>query len=225
MAKPLKLKVFPVGLLATLLPLVTIHLCLLISIAQGYLSFCNPYWVSCHSVSATGRHGLAYFLFKGGMLSAMVLLAGFWVVNYLWLKQLRVARGKSLLWLGPLASVALIVYTLSLGHSGGAFYIARRAGVVTYLGLTFVAQTLFSAALKHSLKPTLARQGGRLLRLNAMMLGIAVFTLILDAMPMVDYEPLEDMVEWWLILLLNLHAIAVVLLWRRERLAIQLTAI
>ena len=215
---------FPLGLMAALLPLVTIHLSLFFSLYQGHLEVCNPYWVSCHSVSATGRHGVAYFVFKGGMICAMSFLAVFWLINNVWLRQRVGYSGRSLVWLGGSASVALVVYTLSLGHSGGAFYILRRAGVVTYLGLTFIAQSILSYHLSRHPDHTMALAGKRLLRFCLSVLGIPLFTLVLDGLPMINYEPLEDMVEWILVVLLNIHALVVVSLWRREKLTLRLVA-
>ncbi len=212
----------PLGLLAALLPLLTIHLSLFFSLYQGHLDICNPYWVACHSVSATGRHGVAYFVFKGGMICAMSLLALFWIVNHIWLRQTVNYRRGALAWLGIVASIALIVYTLSLGHSGGAFYILRRAGVVTYLGLTFIAQSIFSYQLMGHADKMIATAAKRLLRFCLCVLGLALFTLVLDGLPMVHYEPLEDMVEWILVVLLNLHALAVVRLWHRDKLGFSL---
>lgn len=135
------------GLLVALVPMLTIHLSWLVSSAQGHLQWCNPYWLDCHSVSATGRYGLAYFIFKGGMIPALVLLACYWWINQQWLHIVTTNRSQKLFLLGITASFALLIYTLSLGHVGDTFYLLRRAGVVIYLGLTFIAQLLLSATL------------------------------------------------------------------------------
>ncbi|GAB3014114.1 hypothetical protein [Bowmanella dokdonensis] len=203
------------GLLASLLPLLTIHLTLLVSFWQDALPHCNPYWLDCVSISATGRYGLAYFLFKAGMIPAMVLLALFWTLNSYWLKSLGLGSQRYLGWLGVVASLALIVYSLSLGHVGETFYLLRRAGVVIYLGLTFIAQACLGAALASHPSRPMSRSGRRLLLFSALTLFIAIFSLALDGLWPVWHERMEDAFEWWLVLLLNLHAVWVAVLWRR----------
>lgn len=201
------------GLLVALLPMLTIHLSWLVSSAQGHLDWCNPYWLDCHSVSATGRYGLAYFIFKGGMIPALVMLSLYWWLNQQWLNRLSHHHSQKLSVLGLVASAALLVYTLSLGHVGDTFYLLRRAGVVIYLGLTFIAQLLLSAALARHIT-----QGKVLVRLSFATLAIALFSLLLDALPAVDYKRMEDAFEWLLILLLNVHVLMVAWLWKTHNL-------
>ncbi len=39
------------GLLVVFLPLVTTHLCFMLSVYQGSFDGCNPYWTDCTSIS------------------------------------------------------------------------------------------------------------------------------------------------------------------------------
>lgn len=215
-------KLWPIALFIALLPLLTLHLCWLIATYQGYLTPCNAYWSECHSVSATGRDGVAYFVFKAGMIPAMVLLSLFWWGNQQWLNILHLSHRLHLGWLGTLAGMALIVYTLSLGHVGDVYYLLRRAGVVTYLGLTFIIQATLSAALSKHHQRALARAGKALLHFSAVILFVAVGSLIVDGWIGDDYDRWENAAEWWLVLLLNLHVIAVALLWRQQNLTVTL---
>ncbi|MAY36545.1 MAG: hypothetical protein CMN84_10630 [Spongiibacteraceae bacterium] len=180
------------------LVLVTIHLCFLLSLNEGHVHACIPYWADCVSISKSGRYGSAYFVFKGGMIPACVLLALFWRLAQLWLAEL----GQPNRWLGfvgLIASVALLTYTLSLGHSGDHFRTLRRFGVVLFLGLSFVN----FAGLAQSLKQTRqSRFAPALTRACATILGIALFSLVLDASMGEDYDRLENAFEWWLIVLL-----------------------
>ncbi|WP_082633364.1 hypothetical protein [Lacimicrobium alkaliphilum] len=202
-------RIWLLGLLTGLLPMLTMHLSWLAASIQGHLEWCNPYWLHCHSVSSTGRYGLGYFIFKGGMIPALVLLSWYWWLNQQWLNRLSNHHSQKLCVLGLIASPALLIYTLSLGHVGDTFYLLRRAGVVIYLGLTFIAQLLLSAALARHIT-----QGKVLLRLSFATLAIALFSLLLDALPAVDYKSMEDAFEWLLILLLNLHVLIVAWLWK-----------
>ena len=121
------------GYCAAALPLVTIHLCYLISLMQGHIPYCIPYWLDCVSVSSTGRNGVAYFVFKGGMIPTSVMLFLTWQITRYWLAEMGQKKSQSLLYLPAIASIALLIYSLALGHSGGEFYLMRRFGVVLFL--------------------------------------------------------------------------------------------
>lgn len=198
---------------AAVISLLTIHLCFLISAWQGHIDWCNPYWADCVSISRSGRHGLAYFLFKGGMLPVCVLLGLFWQLNSLWLASLSVhsTASRYMPMLGWTASAALLIYTLSLGHTGDLFYLLRRFGVVVFLGLSFIGFALLANALRDSV---LGRQGRLLGRSSAGILALAIFSLILDAALADRYEPLEDAFEWWLVLLLLTQLLWFARLWQ-----------
>lgn len=204
---------FPLALTAALLPLLTIHTCYLISAIEGHISWCMPYAEACTSISRAGRHGTAYFIFKGAMLPALVLLALFWLLNRDWLRLLGDDRSVLMPWLGLIASAALLVYTLSLGHAGDGFFLLRRIGVIGYLGLTFICQLQLGAGLQRI--PAQRARGNRLVRLSMVTLGIALFSLAITAVSPSLGNRLEDAFEWWLVLLLNLHALAVAWYWRQ----------
>ena len=192
--------------------LLTIHACMIVSAWQGHVDACNPYWADCVSISRSGRHGLAYFIFKAGMLPAALLLALFWQLNAHWLKTLPAGgRQQHLTAIGWIAAIALLAYTLSLGHSGDAFYLTRRFGVVTFLGLSLIGFALLARALKQS---ALRQQGKWLERSCAGILSIALFSLALDALLAERYDRLENAFEWWLVLLLILQLCWVARLWQ-----------
>ncbi|TVP54960.1 MAG: hypothetical protein EA349_10155 [Halomonadaceae bacterium] len=211
----LPLSLFPLGLFIALLPLVTIHTTYLISASQGFVDWCIPYFQSCTSISATGRNGLGYFVFKGVMIPTLVLLVFFWWINHRWLRVLGYPQGRYLFLLGLMASVFMLLYTLSLGHGGDAFELLRRIGVSGYVGLTGIAQISLGAALYRARPLWLSRRGKRLLSLSGFTLGVAILSLILDALPGVDYGRMNHSFEWILIVLLNIHGVGVVLSWRQ----------
>ncbi|WP_417517742.1 hypothetical protein [Marinobacter sp.] len=201
---------------AALIPLVTIHATFAIAVLEGYISWCIPYWDSCTSISRTGRHGTAYFIFKGAMLPAALLGILFWWFNRLWLLQLG-ASGRGQLWipwLGLVACVALAAYTLALGHEGEGFNLIRRIGVVLYFSLTYIAQLLISSALKDH--PRWHQSGKRLLWLSQVTLVVGFLSVILTAAVPDLYSQIDNAFEWVLALLINLHALRVALLWRQS---------
>ncbi|WP_111498370.1 MULTISPECIES: hypothetical protein [Marinobacter] len=204
------------ALVAALLPFVTMHTTWPVATLEGYIHGCLPYGLDCHSISRTGHKGLAYFLFKGGMLPAAVVGMTYWWLNGVWLRSLGAsAKGlRGLFWLGLIGGLALVAYTLALGHTGDGYWLVRRIGVITYLSFTFIAQLLVTARLLTL--PDWAATGRRLLRLCQLTLALGIASLIMDAVAPETHERFEDAFEWWLALLLNLHALWIALLWRRS---------
>lgn len=211
------------GLVTVLLPLVTFHVTYLVSASQGYVDWCIPYWDACTPISATGRNGAGYFIFKGAMLPAITLQVMFWAINHQWLKALGYPRGKGVGWLGLAAGACLLPYVMSLGHAGDAFELARRAGTVGYVGFTGIVQILLGGVLWNSRYPLLVRGGRRLLMLSGFTLGLAMVSVLLQAiLPEADWDSIKYAFDWNLIILLNVHGIGVVLLWWKSGLAVTL---
>ena len=212
------------ALAAALIPLLSIHTTFAVAVFEGYISWCIPYWDSCTSISRTGRHGTAYFIFKGAMLPAALLGILFWWLNSLWLLQLG-APGRGQLWipwLGLVACIALAAYTLALGHEGEGFNLIRRIGVVLYFSLTYIAQLLISSALKDH--PRWHQSGKRLLWLSEVTLAVGFLSVILTAAAPDLYSQIDNAFEWILALLINLHALWVALLWRQSSFRAKLLA-
>ncbi|GGE67579.1 hypothetical protein GCM10011533_19890 [Streptosporangium jomthongense] len=209
---------------AALIPLLSIHVTFAIAVLEGYISWCIPYWDNCTSISRTGRHGTAYFVFKGAMLPAALLGILFWWLNSHWLLQLGApGRGQRWIpWLGLVACTALAAYTLALGHEGEGFNLVRRIGVVLYFSLTYIAQLLISSALKNH--PRWHQSGKRLLWLSEVTLAVGILSVILTAAVPDLYSQIDNAFEWVLALLLNLHALWVALLWRQSSFRARLLA-
>lgn len=212
------------ALAAGLIPFLTIHTTFVVSVLEGYVSACIPYWDSCTSISRTGRNGTAYFIFKGAMLPAGLLGILFWWLNGLWLRQLGIhtAGVAWIPWLGLIACLSLIAYTLALGHAGDGFNLVRRTGVVLYFSLTFIAQLLISGALRHH--PAWSETGSRLLKLCQLTLAVGILSVILDGVAPQFYDQRDNAFEWVLALLINLHALWLAMLWRRSRFRARLWA-
>lgn len=212
------------ALAAGAIPLLTIHATFFISVLEGHVPLCIPYWDSCTSISRTGRYGTAYFLFKGTMLPAALLGILFWWLNGRWLRQLGVhgASAAWVPWLGLIACVSLGAYTLALGHEGDGFNLIRRTGVVLYFALTFISQLLISAALRSH--PNWHTQGDRLLKWCQLTLGVGIVSVILDGVAPAFYSQRDDAFEWVLALLINIHALWLAWLWRASRFRARLWA-
>ena len=207
-------RIWWLALACALLPFLTIHLAFVVSALEGHVRWCFPYWETCSSISRAGRYGTAYFIFKGGMIPTCVLMLQFWWLNRLWLRSLGLSAGVVLPWLGLVSSLALLVYTLSLGHAGDMFYLLRRIGVIGWFGLTWIAQLQLGAALReHSV---FAAAGQRLVQLSVITLLIGLLSVLVGVVLPERHDELENAFEWTLALLLNVHALIVALLWRKS---------
>jgi hypothetical protein len=203
---------WPLALACALLPFATIHAAFLVSAVEEHVAWCVPYWDGCSSISRAGRYGTAYFVFKGGMIPASTLLVFYWLFNRAWLRQLHLGGGTALPWLGLVASLALLVYTLVLGHAGDTFQTLRRMGVILFFGLTWLAQLQLGARLRWH--PRFAAAGRRLFGLSLFALGAGLASLCAGLLVPEQHDGLEDAFEWIMALLLNVHVLVVTLLWR-----------
>src|SRR5690606_16896801 len=76
-----------------LVPVFTVLTCYAISIETAGIPSCNPFLDGCTSVSSTGRHEPASYLFKAMMMPQSVVLSAYWLLNVGWLRALERARG------------------------------------------------------------------------------------------------------------------------------------
>ncbi|MFN3714084.1 MAG: hypothetical protein ACK4SX_10520 [Alcanivoracaceae bacterium] len=208
-----ELRIWSLALACALLPFLTIHIAFVVSVLEGHIIGCFPYWETCSSISRAGRHGSAYFIFKGGMIPTSVLMVMFWWLNRLWLRSLGISGASALPWLGLISSLSLLCYTLALGHAGDLFNMIRRTGVVGWFGLTWIAQLQLGAVLRHHAR--WHRAGARLVQLSVVTLLIGLVSVLIGVLRPERHDELENAFEWSLALLLNVHAFAVALLWRK----------
>jgi hypothetical protein len=209
------------GVFVALWPIVAVHACYAISVAQGFVELCNPYWDGCSSISRAGRHGWAHHLFKATMLPYAGWLAIYWWICHRWLA----AHGRgspALLVAGWVGVTFLVLYATFLGIEGRPYQLMRRYGINVYFGATWVAQAILwvrlvrmpaaaRGGLPCALAPTLAA-----LSLAVLVLGIAFFAAGI-AWPL-DRDRWENALEWILSLLMQLAILLTALGWRSARL-------
>lgn len=217
---PTAVRLAPLAWATALLPLVTMHVCYLLSASEQLVPWCLPWFEGCTSISRASRSGIAYFVFKAGMLPACVCMMLFWWCNRYWLRQLGV-EPRGWWWLGMLAALPLALYTVVLGHAGDTPYLLRRIGVVGFFGLTYLAQLGLSASLRNS---ALSSAGQRLFRLCGVTLLVGIASLILGVIWPEHYDTMDDGFEWTLAVLINLHTLWVAWLWHRSRFAVNFSS-
>lgn len=191
-----------VPLVTGLLPIFAINGIYLAAAAQGHVPWCVPYWDSCTSISATGRAGAGFYLFKGLMIPAAVLLATNWWVCRAWVAVqfggVR-TRDRIMFVTGVVAAVCLVLYVVALGAAGDALRLQRRIGVILYFTLTYLSQLLLASRLRGTDRLVTWQ-----LRLAGLILGIGLLTLILD-LTLPNYDDYEDAFEWVIALAVHVN--------------------
>ena len=65
-----------------LIAIISGNLTFIISSNQEFIESCIPYISGCTSISASGRQGLAFIIFKLTMLPVMTTLLIYWIISY-----------------------------------------------------------------------------------------------------------------------------------------------
>ena len=146
---------WPLPLLAALLPLVATAIAYALSVRLELAPACNPFFDGCVSISRAGRHGLPNILFRAMLLPAAVLQAMCWMLCPAWLRTLGAPPDR---WqrvlpaLGVAAGVVLVLYGTFLGTEGEGYRWMRRYGVVFYFGLTAIGALVVSDQMLRRLR-------------------------------------------------------------------------
>jgi len=210
------LPLWPLPLLAALIPLVVTHLAWWLSVRDGLVPACNPYLDGCASISRAARQGLGNDVFRMGMLPCAALQALCWVLAAAWLRRETLRAVATLPWLGVVAGVALALYGTFLGTDGPTYELMRRYGNVTYFGSTGLALLVLLRALPRD-RGTAFRA---LLVIALVLLAIGLASVVVGYF--VEAERTRDawrnVLEWHLALWLTAIYAVLAWTWRRERL-------
>ena len=220
-----------IPLLAAVVPFVAVHATYLVAAGFGIVDWCNPYIDSCTSISATGRHPPASYVFRATMLPSSIIIMGYWWFNHVWLEALHRREGRHsspangwMLWLGILACIGLILYVTVLGEAGSMWARQRRVGVVLYFSLTYISQLLLYSQLRQ-LRAQIPSVPQPVLRMMwvfcLILLATGILTVILQVWNKEWYETVEDAFEWVLALLLQANFFLGYLVWRRTGWALE----
>ena len=210
------------ALITGLLPIIAANAAYLIGVSNGHLPSCIPYLEGCTSISSTGRQPPESLVFRATIIPAAVFMAAYWHLNYAWLMAIgdRPTFGnRAMLWLGIIAAIFLIVYTVALGFIGPEYAMQRRIGVTFFFSFTFFAQLL----LAHRINQLM--QTGKYAFLETpyrakmviciLMLSLGVISTPLKAI-FPDKYYLEMIIEWNFALLMYLYFIVTFFAWRRS---------
>lgn len=218
------LALWPLALLAGLLPAAAALIAWSLAVHEGLAPACNPFVEGCVSISRAARHGLPNHVFRALVLPAAVLQALAWLLQARALSLTAPApmRRSALVLavLGVACGVALVLYGSFLGTEGATYRWLRRYGTVVYFGGTCLAMLVLGRALQrlHALGALhLPRAHERVL------LGLFGAIVLLgvgntlgaawadDALR----DRIENATEWWGSLGLTLTFLVLADLWRR----------
>ncbi len=196
----------------------------LTSAAGGHVPWCVPFVSGCDSISATGRHGWGFFVFKATMLPAAALGAVYWYLCGVWLRACGSgARADAVIVAhGITGAVFLALYVTFLGSDGDTYRLMRRYGTVGYFGCTFLAQLLFSRrvqVLTHNcgLARTKVWLG------LGMLIGGVIFAGIANLAA--EKEAIQNISEWLFAAGLTGYPVLTWLLWRQTDFRLQAQAV
>lgn len=225
-ARAFALPLWPLPLVAGLLPAAASLLALWLSTQAGLVPGCNPFVEGCTSISRAARHELPNHLFRALVLPAATLQALTWLLAARWLRAEGERGGALLALLGLVAGAALVLYGSFLGTDGAAYRLLRQYGTVLYFGLTCLAMLLAGRAMER-LSARGALPLGRLLRHALLTLfGLLVALGLLNALAGWWFvDPLKDRIqnasEWWGSFAMTLVFVVLGGIWRRVGLRMQ----
>jgi hypothetical protein len=230
---PGPIALWPLALLAGLLPMAAALSAMLMSMQQGLVPACNPFTEGCVSVSRAARHGLPNLVFQALMVPGATLQALVWCLAARWLQQPGHAhgeRGVSLLMpLGVVAGMALVVYATFLGTEGPVYRWLRQYGTVVYFGFTCLCLLLLGRAVlaRHAASALmLPRWQGRAVMAMAValpLLGVGN-AIVAAAFDDAFKARVENLTEWWGSLIFVLGFFLISAMWHRAGVAMHLTS-
>ena len=221
------LPLFTFGLALAIWPVLVVHGCYLLSLAEGQVPLCNPYWDGCTSISRAGRHGWAFFLFKAGMLPYASGLAAFWWICQRWLRALGDAGSKGMVAAGLIGATFLVVYATFLvvyatflGSDGAVYQWLRRSGIHVYFSMIFLAQALLVVRLRR-LQRSMTGNGAwprwlmpALVGLSLTVAGLGLAFALIGRWLDLERDRLENAIEWVAALAMQASLLLTVLGWR-----------
>ena len=177
---------------------------------------CVPHLTGCTSVSAAGRHGAGFFIFKAAMLPAAAFWIVYWVLCGHWLRS---TGETSTRWrtatvaTGVVGALFFVLYTTFLGSEGDLYRAMRRYGTIVFFGCTFLAELFLAYRAQAALGET------RLVRIKVILcLAVLVEGLTLGGLQnfVEDDDWIENLTEWHVASAIAFYPFLTWLIWRRS---------
>lgn len=223
------LPLWPLPLVAGLLPALAAPIAFAISVEHQLIPACNPFFEGCVSVSRAARQGLANYLFRSLMMPAAVLQALTWWLVAAWLLRLQAMtarRAWSLGVTGVAAGLFLIVYASFLGTEGEIYRWLRRYGVVFYFGFTVIGMLLVAGGARAHAWQTARWAPATLV---ALCVALPALGLINAFAPLylpreTAHDAIQNITEWWAGAVFSAFFVVLARLWALTRFSARLQA-
>jgi len=218
---------WPLPLLAGLLPAVAALIAYSLSIRFGLMPECNPFVDGCVSISRAARHGLPNILFRALVLPAAVLQAICWLLCPGWLRTLGATPDRlqrALPALGVAAGVFLVLYGTFLGTEGEGYRWMRRYGVVVYFGFTCIGMLVVSDQMKRRCGKPLECIARVMFSLCALLPFLGLVHVMLSPWlrgPSAQ-DALQNITEWWAGAIFTAFFVVLAWAWHRTGFALRL---
>ncbi len=205
-------------LIVGIVPFVGVSAAYWLGVRAGVLPDCVPYLDGCTSISSTGRYMPGALPFRASLFPQAAFLIFLWWSAAAWLRDrdaMRYAMPIQIAGIG--GGVALIVYVTFLGTKTEFYEVMRQFGIYLYFLGIVVAQVLFTL----SLRPSGVRTAMIAVVLAPWVFGIG--NLVQKAL-ITTPNNIENRIEWIVALLMQVWFFLLYLLWRREGIAVRVTA-
>lgn len=202
-------------LVAGLAPLIGISLAYWVGAQHEHVPNCNPWLDGCTSISSTGRYPPGDRVFRAVMLTQAAWLAVTWYLAAIWVRNI-VPSGRpdrTIVVAGFLGALALVVYVSYLASNDPFYEIMQRYGIYLYFAGTAIAQV----AVSSSLAPSRLQKTMLVLCLTPFALGI--FN-VLHKYVVHDINSMENRIEWFAALFMQLWFVTLFLAWRRAKIRV-----
>ena len=185
-----------------------------LSAIGGYVDWCIPHLTGCDSVSASGRHGWGFYVFKATMLPAAGFTFIYWVLCVRWLALIAEPSrlDNTIFGLGTIGTTFLVLYVVFLGSEGEVYRDLRRYGTVVYFGFTYLAQVLLAKKIVDSKLESVVVVWKYRLAAFILVTGL-LFALAANFFE--DDDFLQNISEWNCATALTAFPLLTWLLWRR----------
>jgi len=183
-------------LLVAIFPFIAIHLSLVLSVQNEYLTLCNPYIDGCYSISRVARQPPSIIIFK------ITMLVSAFSLFFLWPRLFKPNDNKILILIGRIGSLFLIAYIVALGEEGFLYELMRRFGVFIFYIFTLISQWVYT----FNVGPRKRRFIDKYFLINIIVyIQILAFLVAIPFFLFIkNYSYIENIIEWWITLLITL---------------------
>ena len=212
------MKIWPIPFVLGVLAIIAGNVSFILSVNEGFVETCFPYFEGCTSISKTGRQGLSFIVFKLIILPVMTLLSIYWLLSYNLIKnsiEVHKLTLKIMITSGVIGSIFGIIYASFLGSEGNIYQLLRRFGIYFFFLGTYLSQVLEVYLLFRSKKNHNSIYL-KIMKFLSYLIGLVnVFSIPIYGLIEED-DWLENVLEWNITLLIFIYFILVSLFWKEK---------